>query len=127
MRILWWQEAFRSRVGGLSIMAELVLRRLREAGEEIVVVTTQDSDDLPLQSEWEGIPVRRFPFWQALHGGRLDDILGLRRDIEAVHREFAPDVVHMNGFGPSALFHLESERRGRSPLLLSLHSSNTLS
>lgn len=127
MRILWWQEPFWPRAGGLPIVAEGVLRRLRQYGDEIAVVTSLDSAGLPRRTEWEGIPVRRFPFWQVLSGGRIDEVFALRRDIEALHRELAPDVVHMNGLGPSALFHLESVRARRPPLLVSLHSSNTLS
>ncbi len=127
MRILWWQEPFWPRVGGLPIVAQSVLRGLRAAGDEIIVVTSLDSPRLPSRTEWNGIPVRRFPFWQVLSARRIEDVLAVRREIELLHRELAPDVVHMNGFGPSALFHLETARNGRPPLLLSLHSSNTLS
>lgn len=126
MRILWWQEPFWPRVGGMAIVAERVLRGLRACGDEIAVVTSHDSSQLPRQSEWNGIPVRRFPFWQALNAARIDEVICLRREIEALRREFAPDVVHMSGLGPSALFHLESARIGNVPLLVSLHSSNTL-
>jgi len=108
-------------------VAEGVLRGLRQCGEEITVVTSQDAPGLPRRSEWEGISVRRFPFWQVLSGGRIDEVFSLCRDIDALHREVAPDIVHMNGLGPSAFFHLESMRGRRQPLLVSLHSSNTLS
>lgn len=69
----------------------------------------------------------RFPFWQALSAGRLEDIVALRRAIEALGRGFAADLVHMNGVGPSTLFHRWSGWVRRTPLLLALHSSNTLS
>src|SRR5262245_13809903 len=127
MRILWWQEPFWPRVGGMAIAAEGVLRCLREGGDEIAVVTSHDSSQLPRRTDWNGISVRRFPFWQALNAARIDEVMCLRREIEALRLEFAPDVVHMSGLGPSALFHLESARTGNVPLLVSLHSSNTLS
>jgi len=127
MRILWWQEPFWPRVGGMAIVAESVLRGLRECGDEIAVVTALDSAALPRATEWNGIRVRRFPFWQALNAARIDEVMRLRREIEALRGDFAPDVVHMNGLGPSALFHLGSARTADTPLLVSLHSSNTLS
>jgi len=126
VRILWWQEAFWPRGGGLAVVAQSVLRGLRACGDEVIVVTAHDSTRLPRETDWEGISVRRFPFWQALSAGRIDDVVGLRREIESLRRAFAPDLVHMSGFGPSALFHLESARSAPIPLLLSLHSSNTL-
>ena len=127
MRILWWQEPFWPRVGGMAVTAQRVLRGLRECGDEIAVVTAHDSPQLPRHAEWNGIAVRRFPFWQTLDAARVDDVIRLRREIAALLRELAPDVVHMSGLGPSALFFLESARTANVPLLVSLHSDNTLS
>lgn len=39
MRILWWQDPFWPRVGGMQIVAAQVLRRLRDRGHELGVVT----------------------------------------------------------------------------------------
>jgi hypothetical protein len=81
VRILWWQEAFWPRGGGLAVVAQSVLRGLRACGDEVIVVTGHDSTRLPRESHWEGICVRRFPFWQALKAGRIDGVVSLRREI----------------------------------------------
>lgn len=126
MRVLFWQEPFSPQVGGMAVMAEGLLSDLRDRGHEISVVTRRDSADLPQQAEWRGIAVHRFPFWQALSGARPNEVAGLRRQIAALKAAFAPDVVHLSGFGPSALFHLETARAHPLPVVVALHSSNTL-
>ena len=127
MRVLFWQEPFWPQVGGMTVMAERLLSNLRDRGHGIAVVTRRDSADLPRQAQWHGISVHRFPFWQALSGARPGEVAALRHEVAALKAAFAPDLVHLNGFGPSALFHLETARAHPVPLIVALHSANTLS
>jgi glycogen(starch) synthase len=93
---------------------------LRERGHQIIVVTRQDSPDLPLEDQYHGIPVHRFPFWTAAANRRIDQVLAARHRLAKLKRDFANDLVHIHGFGPSVFFHLETIRVHPSPLLITL-------
>lgn len=125
MRILWWQESFGPRPGGLRIVGDQVMRRLRQRGHQLAVIT-QDAELAAGHDDADSMPVWRLPFWQALSSRRIDDIVAVRRRVDAMAGEVAADVVHMNGFGPSALFCLESAQVAALPLVLALHSSHVL-
>jgi glycogen(starch) synthase len=73
-----------------------------------VVVTRQDSPDLPLEDSYSGIPIYRFPFCTAMASGDLSQVILLRQHVAKLKRRFAPDLIHIHNFGPSILFHLET-------------------
>jgi glycogen(starch) synthase len=86
-----------------------------------MVITRRDSPDASQQTRFEGIPVYRFPFCSAYAKGDIDEVVKARREVARLKRAFAPELVHMNGFGPSVLFHLETSLAHPAPLLLTLH------
>ena len=101
---------FWPRIGGAEIFSSNLVRSLRDRGHEVIVVTRRDSDDLPAEDEYKGIPVYRFPFVTALMDRDLDQVMALRRQVSALKRTFAPALVHIHNCGPSALFHLETSK-----------------
>jgi glycogen synthase len=124
MRILLWQELFWPHIGGIEILSTKLLCALRERGHEVVVVTRRDSPDLPCQSEYQGIPVYRYPFpWTAFADGNLDQLLETRQQVASLKRSFRPDLVHMNSLGPSSLFHQITGNAHPTPLLVTLHTT----
>lgn len=126
MRIVFWQEVFWPHVGGVPTYAESLLPALRERGHDIIVVTRHDASERPRTDRWNGFAVHRFPFWQALQSGQPRAVRALQREVDQLLAESSPDVVHLSGFGPSALFAMETKRASPAPLLVTLHSSNTL-
>ena len=120
MRILFWSELFWPYIGGAEIFATKLLTALRERFYEIVVVTRQDSPDLPLEDQYRGIPVYRFPFWTAFASHNVEELIAARRRLAKLKRAFAPDLVHIHGFGPSVLFHFETSHVHLSRLLVTL-------
>jgi glycogen(starch) synthase len=126
LRILFWQEPFWPHVGGMQTAAEVLLRGLRDRGHALAVVTRQDSPHVARETCWERIAVHRRAFWRVLDSGSVADVAELRREVEELLRDRAPDVVHLSGLGPSALFLLESASVRRTPLLVTLHSNDTL-
>src|SRR5687768_13747483 len=72
MRILFWSELFWPHIGGAEVFGSKLLTALRERFHDILVVTRQDSPDLPLEDHYRGIPVHRFPFGTAIVNRNVD-------------------------------------------------------
>jgi glycogen synthase len=124
MRILLWQELFWPHIGGIEILSTKLLCALRERGHEVVVVTRRDSPDLPCQSEYQGIPVYRYPFpWTAFADGNLDQLMETRQQVASLKRSFGPDLVHLNSVGPSFFFYQITGNAQPTPLLVTLHTT----
>lgn len=121
MRILFWIEEFWPYMGGVSASAVDLLPDLRRRGHEFVVLTRRDDPGLPARDAFLGMPVYRFPFWQALDDRDIVESTRIIEEIRTIKRSFAPELAHMFSFGPSALFHLLTTRGGAVPLLVTLH------
>lgn len=124
MRVLVWQELFWPYVGGVEVLATKLLLTLKRRGYEIIVVTRQDSPDLSREADYQGIPVYRYPFWTVLTSGKLGEVIELRSQVAKLKRAFAPDLVHINSFGPSVLLHHDTANAHGAPLLITLHTTH---
>lgn len=122
MRLLYWSELFWPYVGGPELFARRLLPALRGRGYEITVVTSHDHLDLTDRSELDGIPVHRFPMRAALARADVNGLADVAGRIERLKRDVAPDLIHISGVGPSAVFHLMTERSHPAPLLVSLRT-----
>jgi glycogen(starch) synthase len=122
MRVLLWSELFWPYVGGAEVLAAGLLPALRARGHELLVITSHDTLDLPDTARFEGIPVRRLPFRAATAERDLARLRHLRTEVAALKRAFAPDLVHVNGMGPSVLLHLLTRAAHPSPWLLALQT-----
>ena len=124
MRVLVWQELFWPYIGGVEVLATKLFGALRQRGWEFVVVTRQDSSDLPAQADYQGISVYRYPFpWNAFANGNIDELLQIRHQIARLMREFSPHLVHLNSFGPSFFFYHNIRYANSVPLVVSLHTT----
>jgi glycogen(starch) synthase len=90
------------------------------------VVTRQDDPDLPEEDHCKGMKVYRFPGCKAFADGNVDQLMDVRLKVNKLKRAFAPDLVHINSPGPSALFHLDSANAHPAPLLITLHGKRNL-
>ena len=93
MRVLFWSDLFWPYIGGSEVFASKLLLALRER-HEFIVVTRQDSPDLPLEDFYTGIPVYRLPFFTAMAGRDANEVMTLRRQVVKLKRDFAPDLIH---------------------------------
>src|SRR5919106_1811355 len=105
MRVLFWSELFWPYMGGTQFSAIKLLLGLRDCGHEFIVVTRQDDLSLPKEARFKGFPIYRFPFYTGLTEGNVHQLLAIRQQIAQLKRRFAPDLVHVNCFGLSVLFH----------------------
>jgi glycogen(starch) synthase len=98
------------------------LPALRDRGLEISVVTSHYHLDLPDRCHLDGVAVYRVPMRAALVGARVDELADVAHQITRIKREVSPDVVHVSGVGPGAVFHLMTERAFPAPFLVSLRT-----
>lgn len=119
MRVLFWSELFWPYIGGAEIMGAALIRALRPRGVEFAVVTSHAWQPLPDRASFHGVPIYRFPFRRALERGDLDLLFRLRRTVQELERDLAPDLIHVNCVAASVLFHLDA-RSGRAPGLFTV-------
>jgi glycogen synthase len=120
-RVLFWSERFWPYVGGVEVLAMELLRALPAKGYEFAVITSHSDLELPDESQYDGIRVRRFPFEAALVQRDVAQLIAAKRTVAAFARSFAPDLIHYFSVGPSAFFHLQTRNAYPGPTLLTLH------
>lgn len=121
MRVLFWSDLFWPYLGGIERLGAALLPALTAHGHQFRVVTSHHTLDLADLEVWEGITVHRLPFRAAL--GRPDPatVLRARQGVDGLFRAFRPQLVHIYGLGPSAVFYARAAAGRATPLLLSLH------
>jgi glycogen synthase len=122
MRILFWSELFWPYIGGVEVMGTKLLLALKKRNYEFVIVTSNDYLDLPDEAEFNGIPIHRFPFRTALSSGDIVKLVEARQQVYKLKKNFAPELIHINSIGPSALFHLQTLDAHPAPFLVTLHT-----
>ncbi len=109
---------FWPRIGGIEVLASNLLPALRERGHEFIVVTQQDTPDLPKETEFKGIPVYRFPFHRAFVERDITQLMEIRREVTKLKRTFMPTLVHT---GADDFFLLMTTAADETALLVTLH------
>jgi glycogen(starch) synthase len=108
--------------GGTEVLGGTVLEGLRRRGYEFTVVTDEGERKLPARDTHDGLPVYRFPFWDAVVRRDVAGIVAIRQAVVALRAELAPALVHVNAVGPSLFFHLQASRAVRVPWLFTPHA-----
>jgi glycogen(starch) synthase len=105
----------------VEVLAGGFVRRMREQGHELLVITGRDEDSSSGESDYHGTPVHTFPFWPAVAERDLDQMLRLRRQVAALKRKFRPDLVHVNHPNIGVIFHRQTAAAHPAPELVTLH------
>ncbi len=119
-RILFWTELFWPYIGGVQILAAKTLPILRQRGYQFAVITSHGDRDLPDVDSYEGLPVYRFRFWQALAARDIDLLSDARHRVAELKRAFKPHLIHINFTDPSVFFHFQTAQAYPAPMLVSL-------
>ncbi len=122
MRILYWTPLFWPNLGGIEVLAMKTLPALQKRGHELIVVTSHGELDLPDRSEYNGIPVYRFPFWKVLTKRDLKEVIKVKKQVAELKQTFQPDLVHLHFPGHIAYFHLNTVSAHPVPTLLTVHT-----
>lgn len=121
MRILFWTGKYWPDIGGTATFATRLLPALQERGHEILVVAAQSHQDHPLQDSYQGIPVKRFPFWDPKTYQRIDHVFSVKKDVAHLKRKFSPDLIHLSSLNLSHFFHLETASIYQAPVIVTVH------
>ena len=121
VRLLYWTEFFWPTIGGIETYAAQFIPALRKRGYEVAVITTHQYD-YPEEETVDGTTIYRLPFHEVLRARDPEGFIKLRRQVEAVWNDFAPDVIHANLCGPSIAMHLETNRRSPVPTVIAIHT-----
>lgn len=107
---MFWNQEYAPSLGGVEIFTRNLASEFLSSGHKVCVVAAHSREDLPKHELIEGVPVYRFPFYQALAARDLDQIVALQKQVSALKREFAPDLVHVNFSDASPFFHLRTQQ-----------------
>lgn len=121
-RVVFWAESFWPSIGGVEILGDQLMSVLKGRGYEFIVVTNQWHEDWPEEEEVGGVPVHRFPFRSAISERRVDLLASIKIRLDALFRDFAPDLVHVNLAGPSVIFLAMSEPARMTPSVVTIHN-----
>lgn len=120
MRLLYWTEGFWPLVGGVQNYAKQFIPAIQKRGYEVSVITVRQHDHLE-EEIVDGATVYRLPFHEVLRGRDPEAFITLRRRIEAIRRDFGPDLIHINFYGPSVVLHVETNKRAPVPTVVAIH------
>jgi glycogen(starch) synthase len=120
VRILYWTQLFHPYIGGVEVLGVEYVRALQSRGHEVTVVTSHGSLELPDEDVVAGAAVRRFRFAEALERRDPRAILAAERELSALKRAFAPDVVHLQLTDASAFFHLRTAEVHPAPTAVTI-------
>ncbi len=123
MRILFFSAHYPPYGGGGEVMGERLVEMLAERGHDIVVVTCHGARGLPDVERRGRIEIRRFRFWDAVARSSPGDLARSKRELSALKRSFAPDLVHLNTISPVDPVHWLSRPARPVPTLVTLQGS----
>jgi glycogen(starch) synthase len=121
VRVLYWSELFWPYIGGAEVFSANLIPALQQRGHEFTVVTSHDYLELPDEGCYRGTVIHRFAFRKALATGDLDLLAKTRRQVAELKETMKPDLIHIDGVSPSALFHLDTVAAHPAPLLVSMN------
>lgn len=120
MRILYWTQRFWPHIGGVEVHATRFLPQMQERGFSFAVLTSPGERNLPAHDCFQGIPVHRLRFEEALASRDPAHIARMRGHVTELLHTVRPDLVHLHLTDASVLFHLLSRAAHPCPTLLSL-------
>jgi glycogen(starch) synthase len=99
-----------------------LLPALQARGYEFTVVTWENVEQSDL-IRFLNMPVYRLPFFSNETAGGVESLMRMRAQVARIKRDFAPDLIHINSYGLSVLFHLNTAKAYPAPTLLTLHQA----
>lgn len=128
-RIILCPSAYFPSVGGIEEITRTLAQELIQRGFEVIVVTNRFPDQTPSAETLDGVPVRRFSFKYpvrsfGIFGKMLEGSREFLRYVAFI-RSFKPDIIHIMGVGPAAIYTVWAQRFCKFRLLVTTHGEFT--
>ena len=94
---------------------------MKSRGHQLAVITSHGNLHLPDEDDYQGIPVYRLDFWEALSKRKVDLLVRAKQRVASLKRSFRPEIIHIFFTDPTVFFHLQTSEAYPAPMLLSLH------
>jgi glycogen(starch) synthase len=131
-RIALLPSTYLPTLGGVQELTRHLALTLAAGGDEVEIWWMQDDAVAAPSLDWlDGLRIRRFPFPlpksrpTSLPGagfGALKSIVAMRRAV----REFRPDVLHVQCFGPNGAYATALSQLTRVPLIVTLQGETVM-
>jgi glycogen(starch) synthase len=118
MKILLWSQNDLASLGGVEVFLRILATGLLERGHRIELIAGHTNAAQPSHGMLDGLPVHRFPFFEALSSRSVGKIDAIVRGVRQVKQAFDADVVHVNFTDAGPFFHLRTS--GAAATVLSL-------
>jgi glycosyltransferase involved in cell wall biosynthesis len=122
MRILFITPLYLPHMGGLEVLSSELLAGLRSRGHDVSVLTAHLEESQAGFEVMDGIPIRRTSAHQVMRARDAVGILQIQKESWEHVRDFAPDVIHAHDGAACLWLYLRVARKGRPPVLLTLHN-----
>jgi glycogen(starch) synthase len=123
MKILCWTAFFLPDIGGTEVLLAKVLPKIQRLNYEFIVVTSHGKYKLNDETVYNGVPIYRFKFRDALSNGNLRLMLKIRQQITRLKKSFKPDLVHVHVSDPSVYFHINTDSAFPVPTIVTFHQN----
>ena len=131
-RVALLPSAYVPTLGGVQELTRHLARHLQGLGDEVEVWTTVNDDPTgPRVEELDGVRIRRFPMPlpsanPVVGLGSIVGGAGTLRQMCRAAREFRPDVLHVQCFGPNGIYATGVSRLTGIPLVISLQGETRM-
>lgn len=136
MKIAIFASAFHPSLGGVEELVRQLAHALKRAGHEAIIITERWPRDLPASEDYEGLRVYRFPFRILSVGplaAQVKSALSLlatgraiQKQVVALLRREAVDVVHIQCVTSNALYARNAARQLKLPFIVTLQGELTM-
>ncbi len=108
---MFWNQEYAPSLGGVEIYTQNLAHKLAAKGHDVLVVSSHSNESFDRHAIIEGIPVHRFPFFQALTSRDHAAIFEIQKEVAGLRQRFRPDLVHINFTDASPFFYLRTKPR----------------
>ncbi len=125
MKIMCWTAFFLPDIGGTEVLLAKALTKLQRRSYDFIVVTSHGKYELSNETTYNGVPIYRFKFRDALRNGNLGLMFKIQKKIIKLKKSFKPDLVHVHVSDPSVYFHLSTTSALPVPTLITFNQNLT--
>jgi hypothetical protein len=117
MNILFWAQHDTRSLGGVEVLTRTLAEGLLARGHQVALIAGQTDRGQPRHEIIDGLPVHRFPFFEALTSRSAAAIGDIVTEIRDLKRAFRADVIQINFTDAGPFFHLRTLDRNTASVV----------